>query len=134
VKYLLDTNICIYIIKQKPIHVLERFKSFDVSDVGVSTVTVAELEFGIYKSKHREKNRAALNKFLLPLEILEFTERAAQHYGRVRAYLEEKGMIIGAMDMLIAAHAISQDVILATNNVEEFSRVPDLKIENWANV
>jgi len=132
VKFLLDTNICIYIIKQKPAKVLEKFKRLHPSDVGISSITLAELEYGIAKSQQSEKNRIALNQFLITLEIVKFDEKASNIYGGVRAELERKGLVIGAMDMLIAAHAISLDLILVTNNVKEFSRIPNLRLENWA--
>lgn len=131
-KFLLDTNICIYIIKQKPAKVLEKFKRLHPSDVGISSITLAELEYGIAKSQQSEKNRIALNQFLITLEIVKFDEKASNIYGDVRAELERKGLVIGAMDMLIAAHAISLDLILVTNNVKEFSRIPNLRLENWA--
>lgn len=131
-KFLLDTNICIYIIKQKPAKVLEKFQRLNPSDVGISSITLAELEYGIAKSQQSEKNRMALNQFLISLEIVKFDEKASNIYGVVRAELERKGLVIGAMDMLIAAHAISLDLILVTNNVKEFSRIPNLRLENWA--
>ncbi len=131
-KFLLDPNICIYIIKQKPAKVLEKFQRLNPSDVGISSITLAELEYGIVKSQQSEKNRMALNQFLISLEIVKFDEKASNIYGVVRAELERKGLVIGAMDMLIAAHAISLDLILVTNNVKEFSRIPNLRLENWA--
>lgn len=130
-QYLLDTNICIYIIKQKPQTVLERFQSLTLSDVGISSITVAELEYGICKSQQQERNRAALMQFLLPLEIVEFDQSAATIYGRIRSNLESRGLVIGSMDMLIAAHALSLNLILVTNNIQEFSRVSGLALENW---
>jgi tRNA(fMet)-specific endonuclease VapC len=132
VKFLLDTNICIYIIKQKPAKVLEVFQKLHPSDVGISSITLAELEYGIAKSQQSEKNRMALNQFLITLEIVKFDEKASNIYGGIRAELERKGLVIGAMDMLIAAHAMSLDLILVTNNVKEFSRIPNLRLENWA--
>jgi tRNA(fMet)-specific endonuclease VapC len=131
-QYLLDTNICIYIIKQKPQKVLEHFNSLTLSDIGVSCITVAELEYGTCKSQQQERNRAALMQFLLPLEIVEFDQPAATIYGTIRSGLERRGLVIGAMDMLIAAHALSLNLTLVTNNVREFSRIPELVVENWA--
>ncbi|MBD2168342.1 type II toxin-antitoxin system VapC family toxin [Calothrix membranacea FACHB-236] len=131
-RYLLDTNICIYIIKQKPQKVLDKFQSLSISDVGISSITVAELEYGVAKSEQQEKNRAALLQFLLPLEIVDFNQASAVIYGTIRSNLESRGLIIGAMDLLIAAHALSLGVILVTNNVREFSRIPNLLLENWA--
>ena len=130
-KYLLDTNICIYIIKRKPPEVIARFKSLPPTDVAVSAITVAELEYGAYKSQQVAKNRVALQKFLLPLEIADFTVEATAIYGQLRADLAQRGCIIGAMDMLIAAQAIAQELILVTNNTDEFCRIAELKLENW---
>ena len=131
-KYLLDTNICIYLIKQKPPKVLARFNTLDLSDIGISSITVAELEYGVCKSQQQEKNRSALMQFLLPLEIVEFDQAAATLYGSIRSNLESRGLVIGAMDMLIAAHALSLGVTLVSNNVREFSRIANLSLENWA--
>lgn len=114
-QYLLDTNICIYLIKQKPPQVMERFQSLSLLDIGVSSITVAELEYGISKSQQQKKNRQALMEFLLPLEIIEFSQAAAAIYGNIRTDLEAKGLVIGAMDMLIAAHAVSLRLTLVTN-------------------
>jgi tRNA(fMet)-specific endonuclease VapC len=132
-KYLLDTNICIYIIKRKPPEVIQRFKSLLPTEIGVSSITVAELEYGIYKSTDIAKNREALNQFLLPLEVLDFKVESTQAYGQLRADLSLRGLVIGAMDMLIAAQALSQDLVLVTNNTSEFSRISRLRLENWAN-
>ena len=129
--YLLDTNICIYIIKKHPIKVLNRLRQQSVGEVAVSSITLAELEYGADKSSRPEQNRNALLSFLSPLEILAFDEMAALHYGEIRAYLEKTGKIIGAMDMLIAAHARSISLTLVTNNTKEFSRIPNLNLENW---
>ncbi|MBD6617727.1 type II toxin-antitoxin system VapC family toxin [Komarekiella sp. 'clone 1'] len=129
--YLLDTNICIYLIKQKPQKVLDRFQTLNIPDVGISSITVAELEYGVAKSRQQEKNRTALLQFLLPLEIVEFNQASATIYGSIRSDLESRGLIIGAMDMLIASHALSLGVTLVTNNVREFSRIPMLLLENW---
>jgi tRNA(fMet)-specific endonuclease VapC len=96
-----------------------------------SSITVAELEYGAYKSQRREQNRAALNQFLIPLEILPFDERATQTYGKIRAELERRGIVIGSMDMLIASQAMSLRLTLVTNNVREFSQIPGVTLENW---
>jgi len=130
-RYLLDTNICIYLIKQKPQKVLDKFQTLSISDVGISSITVAELEYGVAKSQQQEKNRIALMQFLLPLEIVEFNQASATIYGSVRSDLESQGLIIGAMDLLIASHVLSLGVTLVTNNVREFSRIPTLLLENW---
>ncbi|MCK9413480.1 MAG: type II toxin-antitoxin system VapC family toxin [Prolixibacteraceae bacterium] len=129
--YLLDTNICIYIIKKKPAEVFEKFKNLAIGDVGISSITLAELQYGIEKSSNSLKNREALEKFLTPIEIIDFGHKATFEYGIIRAELEKKGIPIGSLDTLIASHAKSLDVILVTNNVREFERIPGLKIENW---
>lgn len=130
--YMLDTNICIYIIKKKPDQVIERLRHTRVPDVGVSSITLSELEYGAAKSARPEQNKLAMVEFLAPLEILPYDDMAAQEYGKVRVYLEKQGAPIGSMDMLIAAHALSLNCILVTNNESEFRRIPALKIENWA--
>jgi len=129
--YLLDTDICIYIIKKKPIRTINRFQKLPPGQVAISSITLSELQFGVEKSKFPEKNRDALAKFLIPLEIVNYDSRASNVYGRIRNYLESKGTPIGSLDTLIAAHAISLHSILVTNNDREFRRVPDLVIENW---
>lgn len=130
-KFLLDTNICIYLIRQKPLSVLENFRKLEPGDVGLSSITTAELHYGIEKSQFPDKNRQALHEFLLPLELAHFDEMAAAIYGKIRTRLEKQGKVIGAHDMLIAAHAVSLEVTLVTNNVKEFSRIPGLKVNNW---
>ncbi len=130
-RYLLDTNICIYIIKRKPPEVLERLTSLEPEEVGVSSITVAELEYGMARSSRPRQNRDALINFLAPLQILAFDDEAARHYGDIRVHLEKAGQPIGAMDLLIAAHARSLSLTLVTNNEKEFSRVPGLVVENW---
>jgi tRNA(fMet)-specific endonuclease VapC len=129
--YLLDTNMCIYIIKKKPSQVLERFKTFRISEIGISTITLSELEYGVAKSSRPDQNREALIEFLTPLEILSFDERAARFYGEFRALLEKRGRSIGAMDLLIASHAISLSVPLVTNDIRGFKGIPELQLENW---
>ncbi|WP_192821745.1 type II toxin-antitoxin system VapC family toxin [Rufibacter sp. LB8] len=131
-EYLLDTNICIYIIKKKPVMVLGRFRGLELGSVGISTITLAELEYGIRKSANPLKNKEALNQFLVPLDIIDFDYNATIEYGKVRADLEKLGTPIGPLDTLIAAHALSLKVTLVTNNEKEFSWVQGLKIENWA--
>ena len=130
-KLLLDTNICMYIIKQQPAVVLNRFLEYQVGDIGISSLTLAELRYGVAKSKYREKNAKALDEFIVPLEIVAFDEAAAQAYGDIRTTLEKAGMPIGAMDLLIAAHAVSLGVTLVTNNAREFRRIPILDILDW---
>jgi len=131
VNCLLDTNICIYLIKKKPLKVLKKLSEYAVSDIGISSITVAELLYGVEKSSLQERNRDALNGFLAPFEIMPFDDLAAEVYGRIRAGLERKGTPIGSMDMLIAAHALSLGVTLVTNNTKEFKRVPHLQVANW---
>jgi tRNA(fMet)-specific endonuclease VapC len=132
-RFLLDTSICIYIIKQKPAKVLERFQDVDTSEVGISSITVAELEYGVYKSQRQAQNQAALTQFLNPFTVIPFDTRATQIYGQIRSTLERQGIVIGSMDMLIASQAISLGLILVTNNSRELSRIPDLALENWVN-
>ena len=131
-KIMLDTNICIYIIKQQPQSVLEIFTSYVVGDIGLSVMTLAELEFEVSKSLHQKRNRQALEQFVEPLEVAKFDDKAARVYGELRGKLEAKGQLIGSMDLLIAAHALSLGVRIATNNEREFKRVPGLRVENWA--
>ena len=130
-KVMLDTNICIAIIKRKPPQVLKRFTAYKVGEIGISWVTLAELEFGVAKSQHQEKNQTALDEFVLPLEIANFDREMARVYGRVRATLESKGMSIGPLDMMIGAHALVLGVTLATNNTKEFSRIKGLAVVDW---
>jgi len=130
-RYMLDTNICIYILKHEPSQVRERFERHHLEDVCVSSVTVAELEYGAAKSARPESNARIVRDFLDALDTLAFDPAAARHYGDIRATLERSGRIIGPLDMLIAAHARSQGLTLVTNNVREFTRVPELTVENW---
>jgi tRNA(fMet)-specific endonuclease VapC len=131
-RYLLDTDICIYVIKRRPPQVLARLQRCAVGDVGLSVVTLAELQYGVAKSQFPERNQQALAAFTLPLEVVPFDAAAAVAYGPIRTTLERQGTPIGAMDLLIAAHARSLGVILVTNNTREFGRVPGLQVENWA--
>ena len=128
---LLDTDTCIYLIKNKPPEVLARFDEYAVGDIAVSSITVAELYFGARKSQRPAQNEQALEQLLLPLEILRFDFEAAMAYGRVRMALERSGTPIGPLDTLIAAHAVSLGLKLVTNNVREFERVPNLELDNW---
>ena len=131
-KVMLDTNICIYIIKQRPSSVLDRLVALPSEDVGISVITVCELRYGASKSARPERNHAALDEFLSPFEIALFDEPATRAYGGIRAALEAKGRPIGPLDLFIAAHAVSLDASLITNNAREFERVPDLVLDNWA--
>lgn len=130
-KYMLDTNICIYIIKKNPIQVLKKFAAVNKDDMCISTITLAELEFGACKSNNLTKNKLTLMIFLAGIKVLPFDESAAKEYGDIRATLERRGTPIGANDLLIVAHAKSLQLTLVTNNVKEFERVNGLQIENW---
>ena len=130
-KYLLDTNTCIYLIKRKPAQVIRKMMKMKTDEIGISTITLSELQYGIEKSNFPEKNQMALLEFLIPFGILDFDQKAAGMYGRIRSTLEKKGKPIGSMDMLIAAVAKSERLILVTNNVKEFMRIEGLMIENW---
>ncbi|HRJ51560.1 MAG TPA: type II toxin-antitoxin system VapC family toxin [Candidatus Thiothrix moscowensis] len=129
--YLLDTNICIYLIKRKPPEVLQRFRQLQPGSVFISSVTTSELYYGAQKSQRVQTNLEALNNFLLPFRIVDYDESATFLYGELRADLEKRGQPIGSLDMMIAAHALSLDVPLVTNNTKEFERVKGLKLDNW---
>jgi tRNA(fMet)-specific endonuclease VapC len=131
--FLLDTNICIYAIKKKPELVLKRISANLRNGIYISSLTVAELEFGISNSKYPDRNRVALLEFLSIFTILSFTEKDAIPYGLIKSRLRKNGTIIGPIDLLLAAQAISNDLVLVTNNVREFKRVEDLRIEDWSN-
>lgn len=131
---LLDTNICIYVIRRRPSEVLAKFEAYEVGEIGVSSITVAELRYGAEKSGRPSQNLEALSQFLLPLETADFDASAAAEYGRIRAALERRGTPIGPLDSLIAAHAVSLGATLVTNNIREFERVPGLELENWVNI
>jgi tRNA(fMet)-specific endonuclease VapC len=130
-KYLLDTNICIALIRQKPAALIHRLTAIEPGEVGISSITLAELIYGAVKSTRPEQNQAALEQFLLPLELVDFDGSAALAYGQIRAELERDGKSIESMDMLIAAHAMSLSSILVTNNTREFGRIPGLILEDW---
>jgi len=130
-KYLLDTNICVFVIRGKSQLVMHRFNQFADYELGISTLTLAELQFGADKSNNPHKNHVALDAFVKPLEVIEFDEIAAERYGTVRTELERRGMPIGPVDTLLAAHALRLFVPLVTNNVREFSRVAGLVVEDW---
>jgi tRNA(fMet)-specific endonuclease VapC len=132
--YLLDTNICIYIVKKKPEAVLTQVQSKQPGDIAISAVTLAELEYGIARSRYPDRNRVALLEFILPFVILDFDQRASAEYGRIRSLLESQGKPIGPVDLLLAAQAKSRGLILVTNNEKEFKRIDGLQIENWTKV
>lgn len=131
-RYLLDTNICIYIAKRQPPKVLARLRQLRPGDVGMSVVTYLELVYGAWKSEHVEENLGRIQQLerLIPAQTLDTA--TAQHYGRIRSELERKGSPIGAYDLVIAAHALYLGLTLVTNNVREFRRVEGLRVENWA--
>ena len=131
-RYMLDTNICIYSIKHKPEQVFLRLQEHEPADICISSVTYAELVHGVEKSQSIEKNRLALALLLANIEILNFDANAAESYGKIRADLEKQGTPIGPLDMMIAGHAKSLNYTVVTNNTKEFNRVPGLKLENWA--
>jgi len=131
-RFMLDTNTCIYLIKQKPEKVLRHFKAHSVGDIGISSITLAELRYGVERSQQVQKNRQALEEFTLPLEIAAFDEAAAEVYGNVRAGIEQAGTPVGSMDMLIGAHALSLGVTLVTNNLREFKKIKNLKVVDWS--
>ena len=130
---LLDTNICIYVINMRPPQVLARFREYRLGEIGVCSVVAAELAYGVAKSRSA-RNRSALEMFLAPLEVLPFDQAAVWAYGDLRASLEREGQPIGALDTMIAAHALSVDAPLVTHNTREFARVPGLRLENWVTV
>jgi len=132
IRYMLDTNICIYVIRRKPERVIRRLQRKHLSDIGISSITLCELEYGVAKSARPDQNKLALTEFLAPIEILPYDDRAAHRYGTLRAHLERQGTPVGSLDLLIAAHALSLECVLATNNESEFRRIPGLKVENWA--
>ncbi|MBU3599832.1 type II toxin-antitoxin system VapC family toxin [Polynucleobacter sp. 30F-ANTBAC] len=129
-RYLLDTNIVIYVLKRRPIKVLEVFNK-NASRMAISSITLSELMYGAEKSQQVDKNLEAVEEFVSHLEVLSYDAKASQHYGQIKAKLEKKGQIIGENDIHIAAHAISQGLTLVTNNLKEFKRVPHLALENW---
>ncbi len=132
-KYLIDTNICIYIMNHHPPEVLQKFKSVGVGEMGISSITVSELHYGACKSIHIKENIHRLDEFLCPFEIIPYDEDASKCYGKIRSQLEKKGKVIGPLDMLIAAHALSKKLILISNNIKEFNRIKSLNVQNWVN-
>jgi len=130
-KILLDTNICIYLINKKNENVLKKFDFYKTGEIGISSISYSELIFGAYKSSRVQQNLDALNEFILPLEIVPFDDEAGFSYGRIRALLEKKGVLIGPMDLLIGSHAISMKIPIVTNNEREFIKIPELQIINW---
>jgi len=130
-KYLLDTNICIYITKKKPHSVLEQFSKLSVGDVAMSTITYSELRYGAEKSQHRKLNLNRLEELTHLIPPMPIPTDTGEYYGKIRSDLQKKGKIIGNNDLWIAAHALASRVTLVTNNTKEFKRISGLKIENW---
>ena len=130
-KYMLDTNIIIYAKNRRPETVFSRLRSMSPEDLCISSITMAELEYGIANSSKPEQNRLALSLFLSGIETVPFDEKAAREYGRIRKQLSDGGCLIGASDLLIAAHAMSLNLTLVTNNTSEFGRISGLDVENW---
>ena len=130
-RYLLDTNICIYVINERPPALLAKFVAHESDGLGISAITASELFWGVHKSGSR-RNLAALEKFMAALTVADYDLHAARAYGELRATLERKGTPIGPLDMQIAAHAVALGLTLVTNNLREFKRVAGLKLENWA--
>lgn len=132
IKYLLDTNICIFIIKKQPEKIIRKLQEFDVSEIGISSITLSELEYGIRKSAKPEQNKLALVEFLAPINVVSFDDVASEEYGKIRSGLEKIGTPIGPLDTLIGVHALSIGCILVTNNTKEFKRIKGLTIEDWS--
>lgn len=130
-KWLLDTNICVFLIKRRPAAVLVRLGRLDIATVGVSSITVVELEYGVAKSSRPEQNALALAALLAPLTVHPFADAAAAVYGTLRASLERAGTPTGSMDLLIAAQAVATGHTLVTNNTREIRRIPGLLVEDW---
>ncbi len=129
--YFLDTNICIYLINKRPVDLMTKFMQYDPYEIGISTVVISELRYGVSKSSRPKQNQKRLDTFLSPFQIVDYDQNAAKAYGDIRATLEKAGTPIGCEDLLIAAHALSAEVPIVTNNDREFKRVPGLIVENW---
>jgi len=131
-RFMLDTNICIELIRNRSAIILAKLQKMKPGAVCISSVTLSELEYGVAKSSAPERNRMALMEFVTPIEVVPYDDRVAPHYGRIRADLERRGKTIGSLDTMIAAHALCLKLTVVTSNVREFARVPGLKVENWA--
>ena len=140
-KYLLDTNICSYIIKNRPLEVLAKFKTLEMDDCGISSITYAELKYWVVRNKRlhaKSKNQGAprvneqvINSFVSHLDVLEFDATAADAYAEIRDFTEAKGVVMSEADLLIAAHALSINSVLVTNKIKDFDALPNLRLENW---
>lgn len=131
IRYMLDTDICSYIIKERPLQVLDHFRQVEMEQLCISSITYAELIYGVERSSSKKVNRAVIDSFVQHLDVVSWGEDAAEHYGNIRACLQAEGQVIGSMDMMIAAHARSGGMTLVTNNDKHFRRVPKLSVENW---
>lgn len=132
-KFLIDTNICIYLMNNRSPELIQKFKDTEIGQIGISSITISELYSGLSKSKNQEFNLKRLEEFLVPFEILAYDEIASKYYGEIRYDLEKRGEVIGPLDLLIAAHALSRNLVLITNNEKEFRGIKLLKVENWTN-
>ncbi|MCP3873457.1 MAG: type II toxin-antitoxin system VapC family toxin [Desulfobacteraceae bacterium] len=130
-KYLIDTNICIFIMNNHPSEVVQKFRNVGVGNIGISSITVSELQYGVHKSRRIKENTKRLEEFLSPFEILFYGDNESKYYGKIRNQLEKQGNVIDPLDLLIAAHALSNKLILITNNEKEFNRIKSLKVKNW---
>lgn len=131
IKYMLDTDICSYIMRERPIQVLKRFDTLKMDQFCLSIISYAEFVYGIQRSVNPEKHQSVVDQFITHVDLLPWDRSAAEHYGQIRVDLEAQGKTIGNMDMMIAAHSRSQGMVLVTNNEKHFQRVSDLNIENW---
>ena len=131
-RYILDTNICIYSINRKSLQILQNFEAKNLDDIYISSITEAELLYGVEKSMYKAKNLQKTKHFLEPIKVLSFDSMCSKYYAQIRASLEKKGQVIGRMDMLIASVALANNMTLVTNNEKEFCRIPNLVLENWS--
>ena len=132
IRYLLDTNICIFLIKSRSQALFDKVAAHRPGEIAISSITLAELEYGVSKSAFPERNREALRMFTIPLEVAPFDDASAEHYGRIRCTLEAAGTPIGPLDTLIAAHALALNAVAVTNNTREFVKVAGLRVEDWS--
>jgi tRNA(fMet)-specific endonuclease VapC len=130
-KYLLDTNICIYIINKRPASILDTIRSKHPDEISISSITIAELQYGAERSRNPHQNRIAILEFLMPFRLLDFDQRAASCYGKIRNILESRGTPVGPMDLLLASQASAYSLVLVTNNIKEFKHIDSLRLENW---
>lgn len=132
-KYMLDTNICIYILNNKPAEYIDKLKKIEKNhSIFISSIVVSELQYGVSKSQRKEQNQSNVNALLSRLEVLDYSANCAKYYGEIRADLQKRGVIIGGNDLFIASHAVYEEAVLVTNNTKEFSRIKKLKLEDWS--